>query len=595
MIPKIIHYCWFGGGKLPADYASYIKEWTKINKGYKVMCWDESNSPLELDYIKVAVKNKKWSNISNFMRLYALYNHGGVYLDTDMKMIKPLDELLENDCFFGFEEGEEGKDSFSVNSAISGSVKKNPFIKVCLDSLQKKFDGKEESDLSGPRLLTSVLKEKYGLKKYGEQTLKKNIKLYPKEYFYPVHVHKAYLLKEYKKHIFPETVCVHMWGRTWVTSDVLIDTIDYLNLTLINKNIELNTLKDEVSESRKVSDEIWEAKLYLEKTLKTKEDKLNTIESYSELSNLESFVKISEELAENKRIIEEVAKDQSLLSEVKNNIQQVEKLNENIEFLQSELKQNNIALASFTKQEVKFEKEKKVLQDNCEIEKKTHETLAKRLFLEIDETSEQVKKLEAKIETLENELNKNISELKFKSEKLLTVENVVSQQKQREEVLELELEKNKNFDSANKLKLKEQSGEILSFEKEIEKQRSLIDKLENELEIRKADTLAKEETTKVQMTQIILLEKKIVEKEHLTRDLEKGIVALKQTVSSKEEEIKRKEVLISSLKNQLENNNRLIASQELALKKQKDEINDYEIAFKKMPNWIRKLVNTFKS
>ena len=64
MIPKIIHYCWFGGQKMPADYQKYIKEWSEANPGYKIMRWDESNSPMKLSYLKKAKANKKWANMS---------------------------------------------------------------------------------------------------------------------------------------------------------------------------------------------------------------------------------------------------------------------------------------------------------------------------------------------------------------------------------------------------------------------------------------------------------------------------------------------------------------------------------------------------
>ena len=226
MIPKIIHYCWFGG-EIPKENKKYIEEWQQLNPDWTIILWNEDNSPRESVYLKVALQHNNWANASNFIRLFALLNFGGIYLDTDIKVIKSFGELIDNDCFFGFEEGEDGRNDFWVNNAICGAIKNHTFIEDCYNHLIQNFDGTEEANLSGPRLVTALLKEKKNLAKYGYQKID-DITLYPKEYFYPIHYSEVYKIKELEKHIYPETIVVHVWARTWLSKEDLLSIIDEL-------------------------------------------------------------------------------------------------------------------------------------------------------------------------------------------------------------------------------------------------------------------------------------------------------------------------------------------------------------------------------
>lgn len=228
MIPKIIHYCWYGGAPIPDEYASYIGKWKKLNPDFKIMKWDESNSPLNISYIATAIKHKNWANVSNLVRFIALEKFGGVYLDTDMMLIKSLKPLLNDKCFLGFEEASDTTQSFWVNNAIIGSEAKHPFIKQCISAITSEFDGTESANLSAPHIVTKVLKDKYGLKKYGKQVLKKSVTLYPIDFFYPIHYNEAYKLKDFKKNISENTIGVHMWARTWLSNKTLLNNIDEL-------------------------------------------------------------------------------------------------------------------------------------------------------------------------------------------------------------------------------------------------------------------------------------------------------------------------------------------------------------------------------
>ena len=78
MIPKKIHYCWFGPGEMPDDQKAYIEEWKVMHPKWKFKLWNEQNTPMNLDYMKTALKNKKWSNMSNYTRLHAICKEGDI-------------------------------------------------------------------------------------------------------------------------------------------------------------------------------------------------------------------------------------------------------------------------------------------------------------------------------------------------------------------------------------------------------------------------------------------------------------------------------------------------------------------------------------
>ena len=107
MIPKKIHYCWFGGNPLPEDAQKYLESWKKFCPDYEIIRWDEKNFDInQLPYVQEAFKAKKWAFITDYVRLYALYNYGGIYMDTDVEVLKSLDSFLELKAFSGFENEE---------------------------------------------------------------------------------------------------------------------------------------------------------------------------------------------------------------------------------------------------------------------------------------------------------------------------------------------------------------------------------------------------------------------------------------------------------------------------------------------------------
>lgn len=128
MIPKKIHYVWLGKGEKNDRIKHCIESWKKYLPDYEIVEWNEDNFDIEYnDFTKKAYENKKWAFVSDVVRLYALYKEGGIYMDTDVEVYKPLDEFLNEEGFSGFE-----CKHYPVTATL-GAVKGNPVIKLMLD------------------------------------------------------------------------------------------------------------------------------------------------------------------------------------------------------------------------------------------------------------------------------------------------------------------------------------------------------------------------------------------------------------------------------------------------------------------------------
>ena len=104
-IPKVIHYCWFGKGEMPKLAQKCIKSWKKYCPDYEIICWNEDNFDITQNrYAHEAYQAKKWAFVTDYVRLKVVYEYGGIYLDTDVELLKSLDGLLENSGFLGFDE-----------------------------------------------------------------------------------------------------------------------------------------------------------------------------------------------------------------------------------------------------------------------------------------------------------------------------------------------------------------------------------------------------------------------------------------------------------------------------------------------------------
>lgn len=180
-IPKKIHYCWFGKGKMKPLLLECIESWKKYLPDYEIIEWNEDNFDIEAnEYVKQAYEEKKWAFVSDYVRLWAIYNEGGIYLDTDVEVKKSLDRFLDDDFFTGFESWE-----FPF-TATFGAKKGNSLVKRLLDHYDnlafKKNNGLDET--TNTTYVTNILISDYNVKCNGKlQKLADGITIYPSEYF----------------------------------------------------------------------------------------------------------------------------------------------------------------------------------------------------------------------------------------------------------------------------------------------------------------------------------------------------------------------------------------------------------------------------
>lgn len=175
MIPKIIHYIWVGGKEKPADIKRCMATWKKHLEGYKVIEWNESNFDIEQHpFVKAAYEAKKWAYVSDYIRAYAIYNYGGIYLDTDILLLDNFDDFLNHRAFVGFE-----NPNYPFTAAF-GAEKGHPLVKDMLDYYDEldtyHFDFKNNNTIS----VSDILINKYGCKVGNMyQVLKEGIAVYP--------------------------------------------------------------------------------------------------------------------------------------------------------------------------------------------------------------------------------------------------------------------------------------------------------------------------------------------------------------------------------------------------------------------------------
>lgn len=212
MIPKIIHYCWFGRGEMPKLAKQCIKSWKKYCPDYEIKEWNEDNFDLDLyPYAREAYDNRKFAFVTDVVRLYALYNEGGVYMDTDVEVIKPLDPFLKHTAFSGFE------NEVYVPTGIMASEKGGLWAKENLEYYNGRHFLKEDGCIDNTTnviIITNYML-KHGLVQNNTfQDFPGLITMYPKDYFCP-------LSWEGKQgQLTDNTVTIHHFAGSWLSWDV---------------------------------------------------------------------------------------------------------------------------------------------------------------------------------------------------------------------------------------------------------------------------------------------------------------------------------------------------------------------------------------
>lgn len=213
-ISKIIHYCWFGGKPLPKSARRCIESWRKYLPDYEIQEWNETNFHVNaVPYTAQAYKAKKYAFVSDYARFKILYEHGGLYFDTDVEVIRPLDDIVATGAFMGCE------NASSVNPGLGiGAPPGLDIYKEILDF----YDTLRFENPDGSLNLTTVVDHTTGiLRRHGlrdTDTLQQiaGCHIYPKEYFCPKDYYSG------KCHITPHTRTIHHYAASWVAKKHII-------------------------------------------------------------------------------------------------------------------------------------------------------------------------------------------------------------------------------------------------------------------------------------------------------------------------------------------------------------------------------------
>ena len=211
MIPKTIHYCWFGGKMLPDFLKECIASWRELCPDYEIVQWDESNYDVnKFEYTKQAFENGKFGFVTDVARLDILYQHGGIYMDTDVKLIKPLDELLYQKGFVGVERW----GNINTGGGV-GVIPHHPMIEEMLD-YRLKFpfvlhDGSFNIETNGLYETTPFIR--HGMRIDNTLQIINGMTVYPASVFHP------YDYMSCIENIEDDTMAIHYFYGGWMEED----------------------------------------------------------------------------------------------------------------------------------------------------------------------------------------------------------------------------------------------------------------------------------------------------------------------------------------------------------------------------------------
>ena len=206
MIPKIIHYIWLGKGEKPKIFQRCFDSWKKFCSDWQFMLWDESNVDLDCcEYVREAYDAKKYAFASDVIRFQKLYEYGGVYLDIDVELLKPIDDLLGEKCFMGFEAG-----PLLAPGLIIGTEKHNQdFQKILDDYYHDKFVIDGQLNIKTICVRCEEYYAKLGLEKKDKMQQLDTITIYSSEYFCPINTITN------RKKITKNTYSIHWYYASW--------------------------------------------------------------------------------------------------------------------------------------------------------------------------------------------------------------------------------------------------------------------------------------------------------------------------------------------------------------------------------------------
>ena len=207
MIPKIIHYCWFGRGEMPKLALQCIESWHMFMPDYEYKLWNEGNFDVTtVPYTKEAYEAKKFAFVSDYVRLWALNKEGGIYFDVDFKVLKSFDDLLHWEAFAGF----EGSKYSPLMMGVIASQKEGQWVQEQLGYYQDRHFVKKDGsyDLTTNVEFVSNCMRKHGFLQNGKEQEYKDLHVFPVDYFCPMQTTGEFLLTK-------NTYCYHLNLGSW--------------------------------------------------------------------------------------------------------------------------------------------------------------------------------------------------------------------------------------------------------------------------------------------------------------------------------------------------------------------------------------------
>lgn len=216
MIPKVIHYCWFGRNPLPDSAKKCIASWRKFLPDYEIKEWNEDNFDVNIiPYTAEAYKAKKYAFVSDYARFWILYHHGGLYFDTDVEVIKPIDDIVARGPFMGIEVPATGTTAPAVAPGLGlGATPNLSLYKDILDYYAPLHFLNEDGTFNQVTVVRHVTKvlEKHGLQPTNELQEVSGIWIYPRDFFNPLDDFTGRL------NITDNTRAIHWYMRSWSDS-----------------------------------------------------------------------------------------------------------------------------------------------------------------------------------------------------------------------------------------------------------------------------------------------------------------------------------------------------------------------------------------
>ena len=215
-IPKIIHYCWFGRNPLPESAVKCIDSWRKFFPDYEIKEWNEDNFDVNIiPYTAEAYAARKYAFVSDYARVWILYQYGGIYFDTDVEVVKPMDDIIRRGAYMGIEScsGER----IMVNPGLGMACgKAHVIFKKVLEVFEKKHFRalKGDIDIAGIVPITTSILLESGLVSENKCQLIQGISVYPIEYFNPYNYTQNIL------NVSKNTYSIHWYDASWVSTIV---------------------------------------------------------------------------------------------------------------------------------------------------------------------------------------------------------------------------------------------------------------------------------------------------------------------------------------------------------------------------------------